>query len=89
MNSVIEKDKKYTVEVDSNGHVTLPAELREQIGVKEGDNLIVTLKPDNTVELVSVREVIRRTQGIYADVAPGRSLADELIAERKLEAARE
>jgi AbrB family looped-hinge helix DNA binding protein len=89
MESVTGQDKKYTVEVGSDGHVALPSDLREKIGVKEGDNLIVTLKPDNTLELVSVREVIRRTQGIYADVAQGRSLADELVAERKLGAVRE
>jgi hypothetical protein len=35
------------------------------------------------------RRAAERLRGLFADVAPGRMLADELIAERRQEAARE
>jgi hypothetical protein len=37
----------------------------------------------------SRREAVMRTYGILAGLAPGRSLSDELIAERREEARRE
>jgi hypothetical protein len=39
--------------------------------------------------MVSAREVAGRLRGLLRDVAPGRSLADELLAERRAEARRE
>jgi hypothetical protein len=35
------------------------------------------------------RAIAERAKGMLADLAPGRSLADELIAERRAEARRE
>ena len=67
----------------------MPAALREQLGLKEGDRLVLTVQPDGSVKLVSLREAARRARGMFAHVAPGRSLVDELIAERREEARKE
>jgi hypothetical protein len=42
-------------------------------------------KPTNS-EVERRREAAERLRGLFADVAPGRSMADELIAERRAEA---
>ena len=44
---------------------------------------------DGTLELLSAREAARRALGLFAHVAPGRSLVEELLAERREEARRE
>jgi hypothetical protein len=49
------------------------------------------LHPDGEggLRVVSARQLARRLRGLYRDLAPGRSFADELIAERRKEAGRE
>ena len=75
--------------VDSNGRVALPAEYRRQLGLEAGDRVVVELD-DCELRIVSQREAIRRVQELVAQyVSPDRSLVDELIAERRAEAARE
>jgi len=70
------------------GRIVLPAEFREALGVKVGDELILSLK-DDEIHVFTRREAIKRAQGMLKHIAPGRSLADELIRERRAEAARE
>ena len=69
--------------------MVLPAEVRKALGLKEGDRLLLRVREDGTLELLSAREVARRAKGMFAHVAPGRSLVDELLAERREEARRE
>jgi bifunctional DNA-binding transcriptional regulator/antitoxin component of YhaV-PrlF toxin-antitoxin module len=66
--------------------------VRQRLELKEGDRLLLTVEPDGALRLVSAREVARQTRGLLQRMAPdleGRHLADELIAERRAEAARE
>ena len=70
------------------GRIVLPAEFREALGVKTGDELILSLK-DDEVRVYTRRAAIKRAQGMLKHIAPGRSLADELIQERRAEAAKE
>jgi AbrB family looped-hinge helix DNA binding protein len=79
----------YSVTVGARGRVVLPVALRERLGLKEGDKLVLTVQPDGSVKLLSRREAVRRARGLFAHVAPGESLVDELIAERREEACRE
>jgi AbrB family looped-hinge helix DNA binding protein len=76
----------FTVVVGHRGNFVLPAEVREHLGVRPGDRLIISIDDDGAVRIVSARDVARRSRGMYRHVAPGRSLADELIADRRREA---
>ncbi len=67
----------------------MPSALRERLGLREGDRLVMTVQPDGSVSMISLREAVRSLRGMYAHLAPGRSLVDELIAERREEARRE
>lgn len=67
----------------------LPAALRERLGLKSGDRLILTVDSEGGFRVISTHEVIRRALGMFQHIAPGRSLVDELIAERREEARRE
>ncbi len=77
------------VKVGEGGRVVIPAPYRRAMGVADGDHVQLCLERGE-VRMVSRATVIRRVQARVADsVEPGRSLVDELIAERRREAARE
>ena len=77
---------RYSVELGDRGRIVIPAEVRRRLGLKEGDKIALTVEPDGEIRLLSFREVARRARGMFAHIAPGRSLVDELIAERREEA---
>lgn len=67
----------------------LPAKVRKQLALADGDELLVSVEGDGSLRLVSLRERSRRARGIFRKAAPERSLATELIADRRREAAKE
>ena len=79
----------YSVNLGERGRLVLPARLRRDLDLKPGDRLIVTVDEGGGFRVVSARELAERLHGIFRDIAPGRSLVDELIAERREEARRE
>ncbi|MBA2449263.1 MAG: AbrB/MazE/SpoVT family DNA-binding domain-containing protein [Chloroflexi bacterium] len=71
------------------GRVVIPAEYRKALGLRTGDTVIMQLD-DGEVRLFTLDRAIRRAQELVRQYIPeGRSLSDELIAERRTEAARE
>ncbi len=83
------KEETYTLTVGDRGRLVLPASVRKRLGLKKGDRVSLIVRPGGEMRLISLREVARRFRGAYAHLAPGRSLVDELIAERRDEARRE
>ena len=78
------------VRVAAGGRVVIPAEYRKALGVKVGDQVVIELQEDE-LRLRSRRAAIRKVRALVRRHIPdeSRSLADELIAERRQEAARE
>ena len=76
----------YSVLLGEKGRVVLPAEVREGLGVEIGDRLLVALEPDGTARLTPVRVAVARARGLFAHLAPERSLVEELLEERRREA---
>jgi AbrB family looped-hinge helix DNA binding protein len=68
--------------------LVLPAEIRKRLNLREGDEFLVTLEPDTSLRLRSVRQVLREMRGLYKARSGHRSLTDELIAERRSEVKR-
>lgn len=81
--------ERYSARVGARGRVVLPKGVRERLRLQEGDRLVLTVEPDGEVRLASARQIAERFRGFLKDEFPGRSLADELIAERREEARRE
>lgn len=81
--------ERYTITLGERGRLVLPARPRQRLDLQPGDRLLVTLDAEGSFRVVSAREQARRLRGRYRDLTPGRSLADELIAERREEARRE
>ena len=78
------------VRIGPGGRVVIPAEFRKALGVEIGDGVVIELKGDE-LRLRSRQAAIKRVQAMVRKYIPdeSRSLADELIAERREEAARE
>ena len=75
--------------MSENGRIVLPAAIRKAMDLKGGDELTLSLDEDG-LHIRTMRQKIARAQAIARERAvPGRSLVDELIAERRLEAQRE
>lgn len=80
---------RFVVTLGDRGRLVLPAALRQRLGLDTGDRLILTIDPNGGFRVISTRELAHRALGMFQHIAPGRSLVDELIAERREEARRE
>jgi AbrB family looped-hinge helix DNA binding protein len=69
--------------VNENGRVVLPAAFRKALNIRPGDQVLARLE-DDEVRITTLRHRIEQAQRhVRQFVKPGRSLADELIAERR------
>lgn len=70
--------------------MVIPAEYRHALGLKDGDEIILSLV-DGEVRLTTRRETLRRAQAIVARYGKDddSSWSEELLAERRIESARE
>lgn len=76
--------------VGDRGRVVLPSEVRSALGLKTGSRLLLSTETDGSLRLRPYRSVADQGRGMLAGLAPeGESMVDELLAERRREAARE
>lgn len=84
-----EPPREVSVAVGPGGRIVIPAPYRQALGLGEGDQVLLSLV-DDEVRLASRRSKIREAQDLVAKYVPQDvDLADELIAERRREAARD
>jgi AbrB family looped-hinge helix DNA binding protein len=89
MGSTATNAKNDRARLNENGRIVIPAAIRRQMGLTAGDTLLFSIEGD-VLKVESHRARVRRVQeSLRKYISPGRSLADELIAERREEARRE
>lgn len=81
---------KQYLKVISGGRIQLPAEVRRELGLSDGDSVVFELD-GNVLKITPYNTVIDRMQERMAKYAPpdGKLASEELIAERRAEAERE
>ncbi len=80
---------RYFLVLGPKGRVLLPVDLREAMGLQEGDVITGWLK-DGEIRMHSHRHGLRKLQGeASSKAATGVYASDELISERRAEAAKE
>lgn len=78
------------VVVGDRGRVVLPADVRSELGIEAGTRMLLSTERDGSLRLRPYRVVADQNRGLLADLAPAEvSMVDELLAERRNEAARE
>lgn len=78
-----------STKIADGGRLVIPAEHRRALGLEIGDEVIVRVE-DNELRILTRAEAIKRAQKkVRRHVKGGRSLVDELNAERRAEAKRE
>jgi bifunctional DNA-binding transcriptional regulator/antitoxin component of YhaV-PrlF toxin-antitoxin module len=77
-----------TVRFGPDGRVLVPVELRRALGVTPGEPLIARVL-DRQLVIERREDALRRLKGRFANLPAGVSLADELIEDRRREAAAE
>lgn len=71
------------VQLGQKGRVVIPKEIRDLLEVSEGDELLFVIQ-DSEVKLTTRKALIRKLRGAFK--IEGRSMVDELLAERREEA---
>jgi AbrB family looped-hinge helix DNA binding protein len=76
--------------INQQGRIVIPAECRAAAGLKPGDELLIEAIGEGELRLRTAEQAIKEAQAIVAQYLPkGRDLVQELIDERRAEAARE
>jgi AbrB family looped-hinge helix DNA binding protein len=82
-------DHVFHTRLGGGRRVAIPADLCQKLGLRPGDPVSMELRDDG-LHLVPYRQVIREVQQAFAPYKkPGVSEVEELIRERRAEAARE
>lgn len=75
--------------INENGRIVIPAAMREALGIVPGEELVLRIE-DDELRITTMRHRIERARELVRrHVKPGRSLVDELMAERRKAAQRE
>jgi len=77
--------ERFSLVLGVRGRIVLPAKVRRRLGIEEGDPLVLVVEDGGTISISSLRERARRARGMFRKKAKGRSLATELIEERRKE----
>lgn len=76
------------VQLDPQGRLVIPAQLRRSLGFESGDSLIARTE-DGRLILEKAGTIKQRLKNRFAHLPPTTSLAEELIVDRREEAKRE
>ncbi len=81
--------ESFRVRVDAAGRVVVPAELRQELGITAGDDLILSADSQG-IHLQTFAQAVQAAQEVLAPYrVAGESIVDELIRDRRQEARRE
>lgn len=79
----------HTAKMVSGGRLQVPAELRRELGLADGDSVRIDVV-DGALRVRSTRAMFKRmSEELRKYIPEGVSVVDELIADRRAEAARE
>lgn len=81
--------REVSTRVSDGGRIVIPADFRKCLDIQEGDVVLIRLQ-DSEVRVVPLRQALVRARELTAQyISRDRSLAEELIVERRKDAERE
>jgi AbrB family looped-hinge helix DNA binding protein len=81
----------FRAKINDEGRLVIPASCRKKLGLVQGQELLVRLNEDGLgLQLMTLESAAKRFQAEVRSLAgPNVSLVDELLTERRAEAAKE
>ncbi|MCA2621539.1 MULTISPECIES: AbrB/MazE/SpoVT family DNA-binding domain-containing protein [unclassified Microcystis] len=77
--------QQYILDIELEGRLTFPQEIQQILNLESGDRLILTLEDSGKLQLVSLKQQVKKLRGFLKDKSPDRNLVDELIQECRQE----
>jgi AbrB family looped-hinge helix DNA binding protein len=71
--------------INDNGRIVIPAQIRQQMGLKPGDALLLRVEGGALIAETQHARVRRVQESLRQLTAPERKLSDELMADRRQE----
>jgi bifunctional DNA-binding transcriptional regulator/antitoxin component of YhaV-PrlF toxin-antitoxin module len=78
----------YTSKLEPSGRLLIPAALRQKLDLVPGAEVIIE-EDEGILHIHTRQAALRKVQQYFAQFDHGRSMSEELLKERKAEAARE
>ena len=78
-----------SMKMSDGGRVVIPAEIRQSLGLKEGDTVLWELRGGEAVLTTRLAQMREAQAMVRQYVAAGVSLVDELITDRRAENAQD
>ncbi|MBJ7521471.1 MAG: AbrB/MazE/SpoVT family DNA-binding domain-containing protein [Solirubrobacteraceae bacterium] len=82
------KHRQHPLTLSKHGRIVIPAAIRRELGMREGDRLAIRVDRGRLV-LVPDRANVESLRGMLRDLAPEGGVVEELLAERREQARRE
>ncbi len=81
----------YSAKVIAGGKIVIPADLRRELGIKDGDKLVLERDAAGGIALKTRAQVVREVQEAFRAMREGKPSysVDEFLVERQEEAERE
>ena len=78
-----------SVRVEKSGRVLIPASVRRQLGLKEGESDLLLNVDETPIGVTTRAQALKRMQEWAREIDPNRLISEELMEERRREAAEE
>jgi AbrB family looped-hinge helix DNA binding protein len=83
------KATEFNLVIGRRGRVIIPADIRKRMNLQAGDVIHVRLEKDNSITIENRRSRLESMCGYLVQFTGGKPIVDDLIRERREEAARE
>lgn len=80
----------YHAKVIAGGKIVIPADLRRELGIKDGDSVVIDRDAAGAMVLRTHEQIVREVQDVFRPFRdPASGIVDELLAGRREEQQRE
>jgi AbrB family transcriptional regulator (stage V sporulation protein T) len=73
----------YHAKVIAGGKIVIPAELRRELGIKDGDSLVVERHPGGGLSLKTYAQVVKEGQAKYRAMVGADYSVDQFLREQR------
>ncbi len=73
----------YHAKVIAGGKIVIPAELRRELGIKDGDRLVIERNETGAITVKTYSQVVREVQALFRPLVEAGESVDKFLVERR------